>query len=49
MLKSFKDVTSGNEWISFYKYDNSDPEKANDQPWAAQINYGQATPTVQTS
>src|SRR6266700_2500070 len=35
--------------ISIYKYDSSDPAKANDEPWAAQINYGQATPTVQTS
>jgi branched-chain amino acid transport system substrate-binding protein len=35
--------------ISIYKYDSSDPAKASDAPWAAQINYGQATPTVQTS
>ena len=35
--------------ISIYKYDSTDPAKANDEPWVAQINYGQATPTIQTS
>jgi len=35
--------------ISIYKYTSSDPNAANDEPWAAQINYGEATPTIQTS
>jgi branched-chain amino acid transport system substrate-binding protein len=35
--------------ISIYKYDSSDPAKANDEPWGGQVNYGEATPTVQTS
>jgi branched-chain amino acid transport system substrate-binding protein len=35
--------------ISTYEDDSSDPEKANDEPWAAQENFGDATPTVKTS
>ena len=26
--------------ISIYKYDSTDPAKANDEPWVAQQNYG---------
>ena len=35
--------------ISIYEYTSNDPKAANDEPWKAQINYGQATPTIQTS
>jgi branched-chain amino acid transport system substrate-binding protein len=35
--------------VSAYKYDSTDPTKAGDEPWVGQINFGQATPTVQTS
>ena len=34
--------------ISIYEYTSSNPETANDEPWKAQINYGQANPTIQT-
>ena len=26
--------------ISIYKYDSTDPAKANDEPWVAQVNFG---------
>ncbi len=35
--------------ISIYEYTSTDPTQANNEPWKAQINYGQATPTIQTS
>jgi branched-chain amino acid transport system substrate-binding protein len=35
--------------ISIYEYTSSNPDQANDEPWKAQINYGETTPTVQTS
>ncbi len=34
--------------ISIYEYTSSDPDKANDEPWKAQINFGDKNPTVQT-
>lgn len=35
--------------VSIYEYTSSDPNAANDEPWKAQINYGDTSPTVQTS
>jgi branched-chain amino acid transport system substrate-binding protein len=35
--------------ISIYEYTSSDPAQANDEPWKAQINYGESAPTIQTS
>ena len=35
--------------ISIYVYTSSDPKVANDEPWKAQINYGEASPTITTS
>ena len=35
--------------ISIYVYTSSDPSTANDQPWKAQINFGETSPTIQTS
>jgi branched-chain amino acid transport system substrate-binding protein len=35
--------------ISIYDYTSTDPAQAADEPWKAQINYGQASPTIQTS
>jgi branched-chain amino acid transport system substrate-binding protein len=35
--------------ISIYEYTSSNPDQANDEPWKAQINYGEANPTVTTS
>jgi branched-chain amino acid transport system substrate-binding protein len=40
---------TNNKFVSIYVYTSSDPKVANDEPWKAQINYGAATPTVQTS
>jgi branched-chain amino acid transport system substrate-binding protein len=34
--------------ISIYEYTSSDPNAANDEPWKAQINYGESSPTIQT-
>jgi branched-chain amino acid transport system substrate-binding protein len=34
--------------ISFYKYVSSDPNQANNEPWAGQENYGEPTPKVVT-
>ncbi|HKF77626.1 MAG TPA: branched-chain amino acid ABC transporter substrate-binding protein [Candidatus Dormibacteraeota bacterium] len=34
--------------ISIYEYTSSDPNQANDEPWKAQINYGESNPTVKT-
>jgi branched-chain amino acid transport system substrate-binding protein len=34
--------------ISIYEYTSNDPNAANDEPWKAQINYGETTPTIQT-
>jgi len=35
--------------ISIYKYNSPDPNKANDEPWVAQENFGDSKPTVKTS
>jgi len=34
--------------ISIYEYTTTNPDDANNQPWKAQINFGETTPTVQT-
>jgi branched-chain amino acid transport system substrate-binding protein len=41
---SFDDKGDTNQKIiSIYKYDSSDPAKANDEPWVAQVNFGQSS------
>jgi branched-chain amino acid transport system substrate-binding protein len=35
--------------VSIYEYTSTDPNAANDEPWKAQVNYGEQTPTVKTS
>ena len=35
--------------ISIYEYVDSDPSKANDEPWKGAVNYGTTPPTVSTS
>jgi branched-chain amino acid transport system substrate-binding protein len=40
---SFDDKGDTNQKIiSIYKYDSNDPDKANDEPWVAQVNFGQS-------
>ena len=43
-----KNGDTNQKFVSIYEYTSSDPNAANDEPWKAQVNYGEATPKVTT-
>jgi branched-chain amino acid transport system substrate-binding protein len=44
-----KNGDTNQKFVSIYEYTSSDPNAANDEPWKAQVNFGEATPKVTTS